>query len=1013
MMKKLIPKIPSVAARIALAGSCLLALPALAQDTNAPTVMKPTVVTGSFIPTAETVGVAPVDTVGSTTIRDTGTGDILTALQTVSPNFNGSGNIGQSVNNGGFGEAYIALRNLPTLVLIDGKRVNISPFSTFIGTYAVDVNTIPVGMIDRIEILKDGASTLYGSDAVGGVVNIITKKGFNGAQFDGYYGFGLDQGTYNEYRADALVGYDKNGTRLLIGGQFWYNDPLYTSDRQVGSMSAAQLAAQGINAPTYFSGSFPGRADTYILAGSDLAQGATGPGGQSVYVPGLTTPPVIGGGPYNSVDAYNAAALASPVWQAYLAAHHLPANLAPYIPISDTPTSRDLGGSPSILNTSLLGTYSVQKSIRENAFANLEQDVFEDRLTAYGQFMFTHEENRAQLAPAPIPSLGLYNLTFPANNPYNAFGQTLGIGQTDGPAVRSRLVETGPREFITSSDFWHFLGGLKGKIVDDYQYDVNAAYSQTTSRQEQNSASSILLNEAMTPGAGGLSALGTPIYNILALPGYNSPGTINAIRASAGQGGFSDLLDTEGVFQGKLFDLPGGAFHLAIGAQYIRDSLDATADPLLASGNLIGLNALPVFSGGARDREAGFAEATIPVTKPDMDITGLHSLEIDAQGRYEAIQWGSHSADSAVPKVGFRWQPIDEQVTVRGTYSQAFVVPALFQLFGPPLNSNPTVVTPSSATDQTPLAAQDNINYISNPDIPPSTADTMTLGFVYSPKQVKGLTVSADYYHIYQEGVVYNPSPTVMVADLNARGAASMWNNNPALHGTPVYLDQNNNVYLPTPGDPSTYINANTFGTLNVPTLPGARLRTEGIDFALNYRIEAGAAGVINLYGNANLALNFQQDLGSGWLDYKGQYTDAQVVPAYQGLIPDWNVDTGFTWSLYNFDWTVMAHYLPGASDLGDSHPAIPSVGAPVNNFTANGMAWHISDFYTIDMRLAYNVRSASGDKWYDHTQIAIGCRNITDNLPPLIASSSEDNTDKAVYDFIGRFVYVQLSKKF
>src|SRR6516225_3411580 len=126
---------PRTLCNIILAGLTIplaLATPSRAQDTNA-TTMKPVVVTGSLIPTAETVGASPVDTLTPEKIQLTGQGDVLASLKALTPSFTGGFNIGQQLNNGGFGEAYAFIRNLPTLVLIDGHRVNITPFSTFVG----------------------------------------------------------------------------------------------------------------------------------------------------------------------------------------------------------------------------------------------------------------------------------------------------------------------------------------------------------------------------------------------------------------------------------------------------------------------------------------------------------------------------------------------------------------------------------------------------------------------------------------------------------------------------------------------------------------------------------------------------------------------------------------------------------------------------------------------------------------------------------------------------------------
>src|SRR5215472_13069399 len=193
MIKKIISEVSI--GRFVMTGAVFIALSAQAQDTNAPTVMKPTVVTGSYIPTAETVTATPVQTLTTESITEAGQADTLVTLRQLVPGFTGSGNYLGSVNNNvnigaGFqaftGESYAAIRNLSTLVLIDGQRVANSALS---GAQAVDLNSIPIAMIDRIEVLKDGASAIYGSDAIGGVINIITKKNYNGFEISGRYGF--------------------------------------------------------------------------------------------------------------------------------------------------------------------------------------------------------------------------------------------------------------------------------------------------------------------------------------------------------------------------------------------------------------------------------------------------------------------------------------------------------------------------------------------------------------------------------------------------------------------------------------------------------------------------------------------------------------------------------------------------------------------------------------------------------------------------------------------------------
>src|SRR5260221_5203687 len=239
MMKYLLPQIPRPNLTLAgLAGCLTLALPALAQDTNAPTVMKPTVITGSYIPTAETVGPAPVNTISSMQIQQSGQQDILATLERLDPAFSGSGNIGQVANNFSIngalpsGEANIAIRNLPTLVLLDGQRL---PNSALSAGQLVDVNTIPISIIERVEVLKDGASALYGSDAIGGVVNIITKKNWNGTEISGRVGFPTKPSSNDifERRASIATGASTDNYSFFAGAQYCKMGPLLAKDRKV------------------------------------------------------------------------------------------------------------------------------------------------------------------------------------------------------------------------------------------------------------------------------------------------------------------------------------------------------------------------------------------------------------------------------------------------------------------------------------------------------------------------------------------------------------------------------------------------------------------------------------------------------------------------------------------------------------------------------------------------------------------------------------------------------------
>src|SRR5438552_1158100 len=268
-----------------LTGVLLISTTAFAQtDTNAPTRMKRTVVTGSLIPTAETVGAAPVDIIGAVDIQRSGQQDVLSTITKLNASFSGAGNLGQVANNFTIyngavpaGEANVAIRNLPTLVLLDGRRLVNSALSA---GQAVDLNTIPVSIVERVEILKDGASALYGSDAIGGVINVITKRDWNGVEIATHVGFPIrkDSNDILERRASIIAGATADNFMFFAGAQYYAMDPLLAKDRKTASASIQDLLDVGINPPSYSSPSYPGRVQdktgSYILAGSPFAKGS-------------------------------------------------------------------------------------------------------------------------------------------------------------------------------------------------------------------------------------------------------------------------------------------------------------------------------------------------------------------------------------------------------------------------------------------------------------------------------------------------------------------------------------------------------------------------------------------------------------------------------------------------------------------------------------------------------------------------------------------------------------------
>jgi iron complex outermembrane receptor protein len=733
---------------------------------------------------------------------------------------------------------------------------------------------------------------------------------------------------------------------------------------------------------------------SYILAGSPFASG--GPG----YNPGLQTPPVFPGQRFSgstAVQQYNAYA----VGHGYVdpTGH----GLGPYIPLGMTPQGAQLdaldptgnlgiAGAYTLLNTTDFGTHTIQSQDRRNFFANFERDLFENHLQIFGNFLFANNRSKGELAPSPMISLNLYSIFVPSNNIYNPFGVDLGSpGGAGTPRIRSRFVDTQNRVFDAQSDTYHAVGGLKGEIVPRYDWEASYTYDRADQTYfTRNAINGAGLNKSLAGQLTDANGNVLPEYNIFALPGFNNanaPGTVDTIKTTLYQSGVSQLWGVDGHVHASPFDLPAGPFDIVVGGQYVFESVDLSVDGLTQLGLVPGLNQAFPFPGGKRDRAAVFAESRIPVLSESQNIPAFYELEITAAGRYERIWPGG---DAAVPKVGVLWKPIDKQLTLRGGYSEGFLAPSIYNLFGPDFVSNPVLALPGGA-------GQVQTQTRSNPNLESAHSQNWNVGIVFSPKVVPGLTLSADYYNVQANNVVI-ADPVSESQSLNAFGSAS-----PFASGFTFFDGTRLTTTAPN------QVNANNWGNLLLTNTAAASLHTDGIDLSANYDYPTEKYGKFSVFGNANLTLNFTESAASGapYYHYEGQWT--ANFGTSQGLIPDYRLNLGLTWDFQDFTYTILGHYIPAVEDLGFLHP---QVGDVAQGFTTSGKAWNVSDYYTIDMQLAYNFTEKWG-KYLRGTRVAVGVNNITDEDPPLVASALEDNTDKGTYDILGRFIYFELSKRF
>ncbi len=995
MSRKQKLKIGAALRRAVLAGMGLMAaLPTMAQDASAPIEEKEVVVTGSLIPTAAVEGAAPVEVVTATDIQKLGSSDLLQTLKKLTPSLGGNLNIGQEVNNGGFGESNLALRNQPTLVLLNGRRLGNSAFSN---GQSVDLNTIPLAAIERIELLKDGASVIYGSEAVGGVVNIITKGDFAGTEIGGRFGSTTSGGQYLEYGASIAGGIVSEKARFTAGAQFYHQDPLKTTDRSIAGKDPAELIALGLepSGKSYLSPSFDGEAQTggqrYLLRGHPFLQGTAN------YDATLVTPPVFAGQTFTTVPAYNA----------YAQANGYPNGV--YVPYSGS------------INTTDFGTHTIQSHERSNFFGDGEYDLYGKRAQVYGTFLYSNIESEGVLAPSPVVGLApkQSNISIPANNPYNPFGIALGPNGAlppGGPRIRSRFIDGGNRLFQSQTDYYHFAGGLKGEFESGYTWDAGYTYNRYDQIQyTRNAINGAGLDLALQPNANpALAAQGlsrfqasngsyVPIYNLFGIRGQNDADTIGALRTTLYQSGVSEDSLVNFNVTGKGFSLPAGDLKFAAGGGFGSSSLQVDYDGLTQIGKVPGLNAADPTA-GRRDSWATFVELLIPITSPDQGIPGLHQLDITAAGRYEEFDPGGNAP---VPKVAIKWHPFGDSFMVRGGYSQSFVAPTTYELFGGSAVNNPFLATPDNF-------AQQSTSQLSNSTLEAMDAENYGAGFVFSPEGVQGLSLSVDYYHLSTENEIFRVSEQSMVNDLNANGSASPWQ--------PYYFRADGSQLTTTAID---QVLDGSWGVLNVPLLNGAQSETDGFDFTVRYFLPTESAGSFDFWVSANYVLSYeyQDPVSGGPYSYDGQFTEsANGIAGAQGTLPEYVINAGVSWEIQvsenSFGISLNGQYIPSVDDLGSLHPSNleyeTSLDDGLNDFTTSGGAWEVDSYFRLDGQVFYEIgRYRDSKAWYDGTRFALGVNNLTGAEPPIVASSFEDNTDKSTYDILGPFIYMTVSKKF
>ena len=866
------------------------------------TVMEKFQVTGSYLTPASNSVAIPVITVDSKAIANSGNStSVLEILRKTVPQFSGNLNIGAQNANVGSGStnggAQLALRNASTLVLINGRRAAFAPIDARGGYQFVDVNMIPVAAVERIEVLADGASAIYGSDAVSGVVNIILKTDYEGFEAGGRYGWSANSGNAAE-RSAYIVGGTSNGkTSMTISAEWARVDPVWNFERHYSD-------------PTYgtptFAGSVSSGTSDYLLNQS------------------LTAPPVTPGGlPIATVIAngtYSGPRASGDQFQFF--------NLARYV-------------------TQTVGTDRDAVSLAFDHKIN-------DSLKAFGDFMYSHTNTFSQINGQPISA------SIAAGVHGNPFNQTV--------TARNRLV-THPRQYLADTNGIRGVFGLKGKFSEDWSWESAADYN----RVQQNYTNPGVINQAHLTAAINADALNMFSRSI-------SEQTLSdyAIVGTAFGGFTSKLTNYDFRVNGKVLDLPAGSLDVAIGVEVRQESLNAIADPLSqidpVTGALgwNGATTLYPFSAG-RSVSSLFGEIRVPVLK---DVAGAHLLELTGAIRHETY---SDTTDPTVPKITLRYLPIDDQFALRATYSRSFSAPQLYSLFGPISIGFTSPFTLTKFGGGTIANVQTNSESGSNSHLEPSTSKNWTAGFVYSPKAVKGLSVSVDYWNIKQDKLISSIGSTTILQDVELLGTASQY-------ASKVHTGSFTGPGVTGPGQISNAVLDNIYvvdQSVNI-----AAVDLDGFDVAAKYTLNVDSVGRFDFMSNIGIYRSYTVTSLPG--------TDPFETVGYStrtnGTLPRWSTYTSVDFNRGPYQAFIGVRYLPPYTIYADGSKA-------------NGWA-------SVDLRTSYTVGSEV--PYLSGAKISLGVNNLFNKFGNLDPNTFTDsNVDTGTFGALGRFYYMDLKFKF
>ena len=948
------------------------------------------VVTGSRIPrSSEVEGTSPVLSIDRAAIEATGLTSVGDILFNITASDGGALRNVTTGTNASDGTQNISLRGLGatrTLVLVNGRRWVTSGVTT---SALVDLNTIPISVVERIEVLKDGASAIYGSDAIAGVINVITRKNFDGAEANAYLG-SYTKGDGFQQAYDFTVGSNSDRWNAVLSLSYTEQDPVYAGDREISSVpifGGGDIASGGLF------GSGSNLRGNFVRCATALTPTSTG----------FQTCTPVAGGPFTLNQGEDG---------------RQTTDFRQFISYTF-----DGSGSSDRYNFAPVN-YLLQPIERFNVYGQASLRLT-DRINANVMATYVQRNSNQQLAEVPL-TMDVRGTSGPqwafaptAGNVFNPFGENL-------RSMNFRAAAVGPRKPYYNNDntavtLW-FDGSFDLGGRDMYW---DAGYSYLDARFSVRGENYINLfnlrravgNSRRNPVTGALECLdgagaviaGCVPFNVFGgadlglgagvISREEYDAMINYISYTKNEAQQMTTKDYFANLSGSIVDLPAGPLGFAVGLEHRRVSFFNQPDALIAGGGSSDNFTEPTQGNQAVDEI--YAELNIPILA---DIPGFKLLELNLAARKSDYETNGFFGGTNInpdlggdtsKKIGLKWQIFDD-LMLRGTFSESFRAPDVIDLYqggaeGFPLAADPcnTFNIGAATTDAAlcvangaPAAgvvqANSQIRSLTggNPGLQPEFGETRSLGIVYSPSWAEGLNFTLDWYKIELEDVIaFRSSQAILNACYRLPGTA----------GAAVDAAQRALFCSFVTRDATGQIIDLRQSSFNL-----AEGEVEGYDFQVTYAMPETSWG----------KFAFQWDN-----TYTENNTLFGTVGQYNGA-PQWRLRSNLTTSWQKGDWdaTWAVRYYSRLEDPCFGQNYFEYGITPVEICPDSGVN-------EMGRTIYHDVQAGWKTPW--NGKVTVGARNLFGKEPPVTRNAFAHSFDGA-YDLPGGgFFYLQYNQKF